>query len=389
MSQPAFETKVDELFKNAQEATNSLEFSFERLAISIFSPVSLSHWLNPAIGFATDNCLESAESTEFCTSYSIRVLSDRHELQSIDRLLVDCGSNSTTYSRRKHIFNRFELDRWTVDRFDDLPVCWLTSQHLNEILVVLDDELSYPGEEIRLGIIDILNRYLEANGWHTIHSGAIKLGNRTWLVMGDSGVGKTSLIAWLVSAGAKFLANERLFIRESGNGLVARTFPQPIALGIGTALRHQGLSSFIADPSELASKQNRWDQTRVNHAKEEELAALPDKLKILPPEFVSTLGVGDCLSRDSIYGLLVPRFEVGGPSGLFSVSPHQVYELLRKNYFPSVQDQTYPRWLPIRLPYSSELDIPGIVNEICQLPTTGVTFNEGENESLLESLQNL
>ncbi|MEM7473731.1 MAG: hypothetical protein AAF483_01985 [Planctomycetota bacterium] len=375
------------LRESPKAGDSKLDLAFGDLSISVSAAAAICEHLEAAVGFAADSRPEHCSRREGTTRFSLRVVNSRDRLTDLKQILNPHLPKATRYSRRKNLFNRLSFGGWTADCFETLPVCWLTRSAHNEILIVQDDMQPIHADEARLGVIDILNRFLETHGWHTIHSGAIQVGSRTLLVMGNSGAGKTSLITRFVSSGARFLANERLFIRQSNGMLSIRTFPQPISMGIGTVLQFSGLSPLLKDPSSLASKQNRWDQFRVDTTELQVLHALPDKLKILPPEFVAALDAKDPIPTGTIDGVLVPRFNQVGRSELFPIEPGEVFNLLRTNYFPSSQDMTYPRWLPIQLPYSSNLDVESLVDAICQLPATGVAFSEDADEALLETIR--
>jgi hypothetical protein len=78
-------------------------------------------------------------------------------------------------------------------------------------------------------------------GWVQCHAAAWVLPDgRAVLAAGDSGYGKTTALLRAVQGGARFLSNDRLFLREQGGRLQARGYPLAMNIGCGT-LRALGL----------------------------------------------------------------------------------------------------------------------------------------------------
>lgn len=71
-----------------------------------------------------------------------------------------------------------------------------------------------------------------ASGW--TRAGTVEM------VIGDAGFGKTTELFRNISSGAHYFANDRIALRLNQNQLEARSFPEPINIGVGT-IRALGL----------------------------------------------------------------------------------------------------------------------------------------------------
>ena len=92
---------------------------------------------------------------------------------------------------------------------------------------------------------DIVENHLLSNArkscWVQVHCSGWIENDRARLLVGSSGIGKTTELFRQVSNGAaRFLSNDRGFLRLSGEGIEVRGFPLPVNIGCGT-IRSLGL----------------------------------------------------------------------------------------------------------------------------------------------------
>lgn len=69
---------------------------------------------------------------------------------------------------------------------------------------------------------------LRQRGLYLAHSGAVSFGERGVLIIGKAGAGKTTLALHLVGKGAKFLSDDRCFLRRNGSGFEMLSFPEEV-----------------------------------------------------------------------------------------------------------------------------------------------------------------
>lgn len=216
-----------------------------------------------------------------------------HSDQLVGEAIAFHDSNQVvcnTYYRRYYAFNRMQFgDGLFVDYFPDLGTVWVTDLSDHSVYLVYSNRTRLPAKELSLGILDVINQHLLAGNWHIFHGGAIRLGERNHMVVGDSGSGKTTLLLGLIQAQANYISNERVYARLSRTGIHVRGFPQAIGVGFGTAMQFGQLKGFIRRPDRLLHFQHKFNGRRVRKTPEDQWASLPDKIKLLPNEVIRAL----------------------------------------------------------------------------------------------------
>lgn len=388
---------LSDVFDFENRFPNCSSIGVEGLRVTLFSETEhQSTWL-------TDNFSNIDDSTDrpVVESWQVAVVwSDRwikHALHIVD-------SNQFTgevYQRREQMLARFQIaNEIVLDYLPSQGVAWLTDSMNSKIAMIHSSRTPLFALELRIGLIDVIHRYLEHRGWHTIHAGCIRVESEsgkptTFVIIGDSGSGKTSLVTHLVAAGGLYISNERLFVKAEGGQVRVRSFPQTIGIGMGTALQHPQLKPLIERPDRLAYYQKAFEPERVWNTPPEHMPELPDKLKLLPTEFTDLFQVGVPLTDSVADRLLIPAL-VDRPAQHVSVSSmpfDKVFELVTRNYFASESDKLYPRWLPLRYEYHSKIDPAPICNSISQFcchrfefsrTSTATQIRSGVSEVLAE-----
>jgi len=103
----------------------------------------------------------------------------------------------------------------------------------------MKDKTLINGTECDWILYDILENILlskaKQNNWVNCHSAAwVDNENKANLILGNSGIGKTTRLLKEIKEGSKFLSNDRVFLKLVKGKLFARSFPQPVNIGFGT-----------------------------------------------------------------------------------------------------------------------------------------------------------
>lgn len=90
---------------------------------------------------------------------------------------------------------------------------------------------------VRKAIREVLLDYCEARGYTMLHASAVADDQRTVIVVGDKGSGKTTLaLGAVLNHGYRYLSNDHLILYRTPDGLVVTSLPTPIPVKIGTYL---------------------------------------------------------------------------------------------------------------------------------------------------------
>ncbi|MCQ8771347.1 hypothetical protein [Streptomyces telluris] len=100
------------------------------------------------------------------------------------------------------------------------------------IRIVGCDEESVALAAARLAREVVRGRLLQ-EGWSILRASAVVRGDRTILVLGSHGAGKTTCALLLARCGWQLLANDRVFVRPAGDGVRVLPWPSAAAIGLG------------------------------------------------------------------------------------------------------------------------------------------------------------
>ena len=191
--------------------------------------------------------------------------------------------------------------------------------------------------------------YLEDQGWVSYHAGAVDTEQGVLMIIGNSGAGKTSLILALLRNGARYIANERLLIRQEAEGFNLLGYPMAIAVGIGTARQFRGLSQLVDSPDQLLYPRSRFSKSRVARASPEQQLLLDDKLQLLPEELLQYIGADNAVCGGTVHSIVVPQVSRVPIATL--VEPLQqpaLLQVLLDNYMGLKSDRAHPVWVQRR-----------------------------------------
>ncbi|MEV7535453.1 hypothetical protein [Streptomyces hydrogenans] len=118
---------------------------------------------------------------------------------------------------------------------DDWSLAYRWDPDFRLLRIVGTDETTLAAAAARLAR-ELMRAQLLEDGWSILHASAVTSGDgATILTLGDKGAGKTTTALTLARAGWRLLANDRVFARVDGDGIV-RVLPWPSAAAVGFGL---------------------------------------------------------------------------------------------------------------------------------------------------------
>lgn len=175
---------------------------------------------------------------------------------------------------------------------DYLPmsgVVWLTNHQDKQAIMVYSSRTPMAEVEFRAGLSNVIFQHMCANGWKLLRASAVRLEDRTHLML-DAGDGtKTGALISLVRNGATLISADNAYVRLANNSLEIQSCPSPILVSMGWAVKYGSLAQYIARPDRLGLPQTKFDPSRVWKTPKENVGSLPDQLLLRMPEFTSAL----------------------------------------------------------------------------------------------------
>lgn len=257
-------------------------------------------------------------------------------------------------------------------------VVWVSDNERRHLTVLVSGRTTWPALELARTGRALLIAYLQQEGWSFLHSGAVRFDNKNYLVIGDEGKGKTSLILALMSAGCEFISNERVFARATKKGVEAVSFPMPVAIGMGTAQQYPDIMQYVYRPERCLYPNRRMNIQRLRATPEAKWASLRDKVQLLVPELNAVFGHSKAVQGGGISGVIVPAIVKDGDATYKDKAVVLEQEYLRKvvtrNRISTKRDSRYPAWLPLAFEPLSEDSSTGLTKAICRLPSVGFKY---------------
>ncbi|MFC8670020.1 hypothetical protein [Streptomyces sp. NPDC057199] len=160
---------------------------------------------------------------------------------------------------------------------------------------------------------EMIRASLLRDGWTLLHASAVVHDDRAVLTFGDKGAGKTTTALLMARRGAQLLANDRVFIKPSGDELRVLPWPSAAAVGLGL-LDALGLYDVVRDRlqagEELHPTQHQ-DVTNALVADRREPLWEPGgkrerKVQLFPDQFTTWFGM-ELATGGTAAALLFPR----------------------------------------------------------------------------------
>ncbi|MGW6455478.1 hypothetical protein ACWF94_06025 [Streptomyces sp. NPDC055078] len=283
---------------------------------------------------------------------------DIHEL--LDRVATSAAQGEYELTRN-HRLPRFDGDSYTVFRLEDVNADEVAALVRTDRRVTIVRPRSGLGDRWLTRIIrDVATRIAQAEGSLILHSSAFVCGDGAFLVIGDSGAGKSTtaiaLARLLPESG--WIGNDRIHLDRREQGYHVTACPLPLAINKGS-LDVMGVTGFESWSvrAGLPRPGSDWDRFQGE-----------DKLKLSSREVNRYLGVR-VVPDAPLAGVLLPRVDLDAEYFLEPATPGYAAEVIRRNCF-SLDDNLYGEdWL--RVPVQRRAAPPsveGFLAHIAKLP---------------------
>ena len=231
----------------------------------------------------------------------------------------------------------------------------------------------YPVQHFSRLVRELITGFLRQEGWLTFHAGAVAVDGKTFLVIGDQGAGKTSLILALLAGGAEYIANERVFVKYKDGKLCTLSSPMAVAVGLGTAMQYPLLKSCITQPTFLAYPPLRLNAERIVNTPESHWAGLPDKLQVFPGELELAFNTR-AIAGGEIVGVVFPELSSTQGSHLMDEDLQEAKAIINRNYFSWQNDGVVPSWRPFGFTHLSEESVQPTIDALLELRQIRFSF---------------
>lgn len=288
----------------------------------------------------------------------------------IDELLREAAGAAVPgeYELTRH----YRLPRYTADTFTVFTLRDVNSDEAAALIrtegrVTIVRPRSNLGDRWLTRIIrDAATRIAKAEGSLVLHSSAFVHDHGAYLVVGDSGAGKSTtavaLARLLPSSG--WMGNDRMHLDRRQDAYHVTACPLPLAINKGS-LDVMGVTGF-ADWSVRAGfppPDSDWDRFQGE-----------DKLKLSSREVERYLGV-EVVPDAPLAGVILPHVDLTAGYSLEAASPAYAAEVIARNCF-SLDDNLYGEdWLevPVRRP-GEPPSLDALLEHLAKLPVLRCTL---------------
>ncbi|MEW2289174.1 hypothetical protein [Streptomyces sp. NPDC047841] len=299
----------------------------------------------------------------------LTIVDSVHDADGIDGLLERTAA--TTAAGEYELTRGYRLPRYDGEGHS---VFVLQDVHSDEraALIRTEDRITIVRPASTLGdrwltrvIRDIATRIAKAEGALILHSSAFAYEDGAYLVIGDSGAGKSTtaiaLARLLPSAG--WMGNDRMHLDRRDGGYRVTACPLPLAVNKGS-LDVMGVTGFESWPvrAGLPKPGSDWDQFQGE-----------DKLKLSSREVREHLGVRVVPSMP-LAGVILPRVDLQAEYSLEPSAPDHTAEVVTRNCF-SLDDNLFgENWLRVAVEQRVEPpSVTGFLEHIARLPVLRAT----------------
>ncbi|MGI9420551.1 MAG: hypothetical protein ACR2RA_22235 [Geminicoccaceae bacterium] len=224
-------------------------------------------------------------------------------------------------------------------------VFWLADFGRKTMTMVFSSRTPRPALDFSRMVRDIITGYLTDRSWSLYHAGAVETSEGVLMIVGNPGAGKTTLILALVRDGARYIANEQVFVRAEGDRFQVLGYPLAIAIGLGTALQFPGLSPLIETPDPLLYPRRRMSASRIRETPREKWPSLDDKLQLLPEEIDRYVGPSGFVPGGRLRALVVPRIgKSPTPPKIERLDEDTSYDILADNLLEPLLNRSRFAW---------------------------------------------
>ncbi|MEE9337770.1 MAG: hypothetical protein V3U87_06795 [Methylococcaceae bacterium] len=322
-----------------------------------------------------------SEDDEPKTNYSVNVFHSDDLVQAVLNSIENSEVDTHKISNARRYVDRISVNgHVTVDCDPSYGMLWVTDRTNNSITLVLSVKVRWPLLEISRVVRDLITRFLEDQGWVIFHAGAVQINKKNYMVVGDASAGKTSFIIALLSSGASFISNERVFVKvENGKNRII-SFPMPIAVGLGTMAQYPELIKYVREPQLCLYPPRRINFSRVHNTPERMWPKLEDKVQFLPQEITEKFSDSAGVAEGEIEGVIVPNFQKSWPLKVDPLNKEAIQKVVKNNHINRDFDEIYPPWMPLPFKQPSIDTIKNTISSLTELPSIKVRFSASKNQ---------
>lgn len=367
---------LDNTLKRSARLPNQGEFAIQGLKIRIdaYDP-EVYNWVEKYL-----HPLNLDDSPKTSLTYSVKLLHSDDIVQSVHRLIGESGVDTVPIFTGRRYVDRILISKdITVDCDPTFGMLWVTDRSNRSIVLVLSTKVRWPLLEVSRVVRDLISRYLADQGWALFHAGAVHVNDKNYVIIGNSGAGKTSFIIALSAAGAAYISNERVFVKVIDGEVHLLCFPMPIAVGLGTMVQYPELIKYIRSPQYLKYPPRRMDADLIHSHPEYEWSELEDKPQFLPQDLTENFSNKEGVSGGKVDGLIVPSFQKQEPIKIKSLNEDEVLEIIRNNWFDPQADDVYPPWMPLDFAQPSVDEVNAAITGLMKLKSIQFQFSADKN----------
>lgn len=218
---------------------------------------------------------------------------------------------------------------------------------------------------------DIVTRLASAQGSLIVHSAAFALGDDAYLVVGDSGAGKSTTAIGLARLleGAGWIGNDRIHLDADADGFEVTACPVALSVNKGTldAIGVTGADSWVLQAGHPGPGSD-WDQFMGE-----------DKLRVSPREVERYLDV-QVVASARLAGIIFPRVDRQAGFSFGLADDAFAFQTLERNY-RSLNDNLFGEdWLGITPgPAVAPPSAKALLRELSRVPLLRCTFGNGDD----------
>jgi len=348
---------------------NSVDPSLVRWALRYLQPLSMG---------------SDAPEQESCTIFCL--YSDELVLEATRHFAVEDNVEFLGYAKDRALLKCAHISDTLILYCNGRGgLFWLADFESRTIFIVFSSRSKMPALDFARTVRDVVTSYLTDQGWSLYHAGAVDTPAGAVMIVGNPGAGKTSLILALVRGGARYIANEQLFVRADGDSVRVLGYPLAIAVGLGTALQFPGLSDLVENPDLMLYPRRRFSASRLARTPRSRWPFLDDKLQLLPEELDSYLGMPGVAPGGRPGGrlcaLVVPqmRKKPVAPEAR-ALGRRALSRLLSDNLLDATLSQSRLSWSQMVVQGASGIDDEGSVKRLCDMGAVRFRFSLSASE---------
>jgi len=215
-----------------------------------------------------------------------------------------------------------------------------------------------------------------------MHSSAFSLAEGAYLVVGDSGAGKSTTAVALARLlpGSGWMGNDRIHLDRHGDGYEVTPCPLPLAVNKGS-LDVMGVTDFSSWPVRdgIPGSDSDWDQYLGE-----------DKLKLSSREVSRFLGVR-VVPKKPLAGVILPRVDLGSDYLLKDASRAHAEEVITRNCLSLEDNLNGEDWLQVPVRTGGQpASLSEFIDYLTRIPVLRCSLGEASHVSrLAESLPEL